>query len=1245
MNDIAVDGQGDMYAVDGGGFLSGSSLYRVDRSTGGCADVGSVGFFVTVNALAFSPDGRLYAAGDGALYSINTQTGAGHYIGDLGGLSSAGDLEFDSAGHLYLTTTSGQLAQVNPTTGSASIVGATGYSDVFGLAYDPGSNVMYGLADSAQELLTINLATGAATELSSLSGQGTTGAFGATYYQPAPAVVEGPVTDPSNGHQYYIVSAGSWTQAQSEAQSIGGNLATIRSSAENAWIVTHLLTDYPGATAPKLSDRPVWIGLYDPTLNPIGNANPSNFVWASGEPVTYTDWPSWEPDKWGGTEFYTAIQWNYARNDSPDRGAWNDCPVGGTFGFPGDTDGPYYGIAEVATTVTVTSPNGGETWGAGSSRTITWSVNGNASRIASFLVSYSLDGGATYLSDVGTVSSADRSISWKPPLMNSPTAALRIRVEALDAGGSVLYKDASDGNFALARVVGYLPDSAYGSFHNGDIDPTAVTNIDYFNIDAKATGDLIPCTALFLSHLDDVVANMPAESVSITVGEWGAAYFDPIARSAVARANFAQQLLAFCNKHDLGGVDLDWEQVSNADVPYYGDLISDLHSVLAPQGLLLSAAVNSFHKDIPASAASNLAWVALMDYDMNPSGSPYHALYSDAVKSIDSWASYGVPKYKLLMGVPFYGKNSSGGTVSYGHIISDYAPTSDQDYAGKYSYNGITTVKNKVDYVYGNGFGGMMIWQLGQDDFGSKSLLAAMNSEDQRFLTGQVPTASVTAPTSVQTGDVSIGYTLIDADSNPCQISMQYSINGGLTWATATADTGGEGVSGLSSSPAGTQHTFVWNSSADLAKVTVYNVQMRITPGNADGAGIAGTSGSFAVNYVDLTGTLGTSPVLPSSVVANAKFAGTLSVTVTNSGNVPLPANQQVNIELWAYDTATAAKSLLGTLKSQSVSKLGANKSLTFRPSVTAGTVLAEGDYQVWANIVPVKPLAELNSDNNWANATAAGQPEPLLSKPPFVDLAASFAKTLTAWTGARNSGDGKTISVPVVVTNVGNVPLDPSLKISIQINAVGAGLTTVPLKTLTGVSVASLGNGKSVATTTTVTLPPGMPTGDYNLQAIVDTTDVVTGDTNLPNNTFQTAGSLTVTTGYLDLTGTFGSSTLKATIAHGAALTGTVAVSLKNIGKVALPVGQTADIALVAVNASSVTTPLNTLSGVSLTALAANAAKSFSIPVSLLGGLAAGVYTLEATVTLTNNQSEFSTPLYTVLTNAAGKPLTITVT
>ena len=69
-------------------------------------------------------------------------------------------------------------------------------------------------------------------------------------------------------------------------------------------------------------------------------------------------------------------------------------------------------------------------------------------------------------------------------------------------------------------------------------------------------------------------------------------------------------------------------------------------------------------------------------------------------------------------------------------------------------------------------------------------------------------------------------------------------------------------------------------------------------------------------------------------------------------------------------------------------------------------------------------------------------------------------------------------------------------------------------------------------------------------------------------------------------------------------------------------------------------------LTGVSLSSLAANAAKPIPVPVSLTSGLTAGAYTLQATVAPMNNQAEFGTPtpLYTVLYSAASHPLNITV-
>jgi hypothetical protein len=44
----------------------------------------------------------------------------------------------------------------------------------------------------------------------------------------------------------------------------------------------------------------------------------------------------------------------------------------------------------------------------------------------------------------------------------------------------------------------------------------------------------------------------------------------------------------------------------------------------------------------------------------------------------------------------------------------------------RFYFNGIDLVKNKTAYVYDNGFGGVMIWNLGQDKHDSRSLLSAI---------------------------------------------------------------------------------------------------------------------------------------------------------------------------------------------------------------------------------------------------------------------------------------------------------------------------------------------------------------------------------------------------------------------------------------------------------------------------------------------------------------------------------------
>jgi hypothetical protein len=119
------------------------------------------------------------------------------------------------------------------------------------------------------------------------------------------------------------------------------------------------------------------------------------------------------------------------------------------------------------------------------------------------------------------------------------------------------------------------------------------------------------------------------------------------------------------------------------------------------------------------------------------------------------------------------------------------------------------------------------------------------------------PSVTITTPAAPQSGLVTLSYMLIDAQSAPCSITVKFSANGGATFAAATPGPGGDGSTGLASSPSpGTAHTFVWNSVADLGAVNNTTVQIQIMP-NSGIAGAAVATANFTVN--DVADTSGTS--------------------------------------------------------------------------------------------------------------------------------------------------------------------------------------------------------------------------------------------------------------------------------------------------------------------------------------------------------------------------------------------------
>ena len=90
-------------------------------------------------------------------------------------------------------------------------------------------------------------------------------------------------------------------------------------------------------------------------------------------------------------------------------------------------------------TVTVSAPNGGESWAAGSTHDITWSTTGT---VGSLNIDYSTDNGSTWTAVVSGTAN-DGAYSWTVP--NTPSANCRVRVQEADADPT----DASDAVFTI----------------------------------------------------------------------------------------------------------------------------------------------------------------------------------------------------------------------------------------------------------------------------------------------------------------------------------------------------------------------------------------------------------------------------------------------------------------------------------------------------------------------------------------------------------------------------------------------------------------------------------------------------------------------------------------------------------------------------------------------------------------------------------------------------------------------------
>lgn len=114
--------------------------------------------------------------------------------------------------------------------------------------------------------------------------------------------------NPANNVRYHLLTPSTWTDARNFAAARGWHIVTINDAAENLW-VRQTFANFNAVVHPE-----IWIGINDVSVE-------GQFVWHSGQPVTFTNWNSTEPNDSGGIEEFGVMAtasggWNDARNDN-----------------------------------------------------------------------------------------------------------------------------------------------------------------------------------------------------------------------------------------------------------------------------------------------------------------------------------------------------------------------------------------------------------------------------------------------------------------------------------------------------------------------------------------------------------------------------------------------------------------------------------------------------------------------------------------------------------------------------------------------------------------------------------------------------------------------------------------------------------------------------------------------------------------------------------------------------------------
>ena len=272
-------------------------------------------------------------------------------------------------------------------------------------------------------------------------------------------------------------------------------------------------------------------------------------------------------------------------------------------------------------------------------------------------------------------------------------------------------------------VAGYLPNYRTANWSR-DIGP--VTDLILFGMPVPDDGEF---DLESLSQNDiDIARTVKSKTkcrLLFTVGGWKkSSGFPKLANDPKLRRQFILNARRFCLENEFDGIDYDWEHPKGAvQINAFSILLAETHDEFSKHGLLVTLAQAGW-QDLGQQAYDVVDRVHLMAYDHNFP----QATFEKSKNDVDQLVQYGCPKSKIILGIPFYGRNKHRQAKSFAQLSKH--PNFDQDSSivDGYAFNGRSLIKRKVDFAKNQKLGGIMIWELGQDVGAAQSLLRTIEN-------------------------------------------------------------------------------------------------------------------------------------------------------------------------------------------------------------------------------------------------------------------------------------------------------------------------------------------------------------------------------------------------------------------------------------------------------------------------------------------------------------------------------------